>query len=41
MGAGTDVNDDPARPDVVVVGSAARDIDPTDPRGWRLGGGVT
>ena len=41
MGAGTDVNDDPVRPDVVVVGSAARDIDPTDPRGWRLGGGVT
>jgi pfkB family carbohydrate kinase len=28
-------------PDVVVVGSAARDIDATDPRGWRLGGGVT
>jgi pfkB family carbohydrate kinase len=23
------------------VGSAARDIDETDPRGWRLGGGVT
>ncbi len=35
---------DPARagiPDVVVVGSAARDIDETDPRGWRIGGGVT
>lgn len=33
----------PARsdtPDIVVVGSAARDIDVTDPRGWRLGGGV-
>jgi sugar/nucleoside kinase (ribokinase family) len=28
-------------PDVVVVGAAARDIDPADPRGWRLGGGVT
>jgi len=28
-------------PDIVVVGSAARDIDETDPRGWRLGGGVT
>lgn len=28
-------------PTVVVVGSAARDIDETDPRGWRLGGGVT
>jgi sugar/nucleoside kinase (ribokinase family) len=29
------------RPNVLVVGSAARDIDPTDPRGWRLGGAVT
>lgn len=28
-------------PDVVVVGAAARDITPADPRGWRLGGGVT
>jgi sugar/nucleoside kinase (ribokinase family) len=28
-------------PAVVVVGSAARDIDGSDPRGWRLGGGVT
>jgi sugar/nucleoside kinase (ribokinase family) len=28
-------------PAVVVVGSAARDIDEADPRGWRLGGGVT
>jgi len=28
-------------PDVVVVGAAARDIAPGDPRGWRLGGGVT
>ena len=28
-------------PDVVVVGAAARDIDESDPRGWRLGGGVT
>jgi sugar/nucleoside kinase (ribokinase family) len=27
-------------PDVVVVGSAARDVDESDPRGWRLGGGV-
>lgn len=35
MGGGTDV------PDVVVVGSAARDVDEVDPRGWRLGGGVT
>jgi sugar/nucleoside kinase (ribokinase family) len=31
---------DPFQPTVVVVGAAARDIDPTDPRGWRLGGGV-
>lgn len=28
-------------PDVVVVGAAARDVAKTDPRGWRLGGGVT
>ena len=28
-------------PDIVVVGAAARDIDESDPRGWRLGGGVT
>ena len=28
-------------PDVVVVGAAARDIDETDPRGWRLGGAVS
>jgi sugar/nucleoside kinase (ribokinase family) len=28
-------------PDVVVVGSAARDIVPDDERGWRLGGGVS
>jgi sugar/nucleoside kinase (ribokinase family) len=25
----------------VVVGAAARDLDPADPRGWRLGGGAT
>jgi sugar/nucleoside kinase (ribokinase family) len=30
-----------ARIEVVHVGSACRDIDPDDPRGWRLGGGVT
>jgi sugar/nucleoside kinase (ribokinase family) len=30
-----------ARPDVVVVGAAARDVVDDDPRGWRLGGGVT
>jgi sugar/nucleoside kinase (ribokinase family) len=28
-------------PDVVVVGSATRDLSDEDPRGWRLGGGVT
>jgi sugar/nucleoside kinase (ribokinase family) len=28
-------------PDLVVVGSAARDIAPNDPRGWRLGGAVS
>ena len=32
--------DGPA-PTVVVVGSASRDVDPGDPRGWRLGGGAT
>lgn len=31
----------PRIPDVVVVGAAARDITQDDPRGWRLGGGVT
>lgn len=30
-----------ATPAVVVVGAAARDIARDDPRGWRLGGGVT
>ena len=29
------------RPTVVVVGSAARDLVDDDPRGWRLGGGVS
>ena len=29
------------RPTVLVVGAASRDIDPRDPRGWRLGGAVT
>lgn len=32
--------DGPA-PAIVVVGSASRDIDASDPRGWRLGGGAT
>jgi len=31
--------DGPA-PTVVVVGSASRDVNPSDPRGWRLGGGA-
>jgi sugar/nucleoside kinase (ribokinase family) len=30
----------PFAPRVVVAGAAARDLDPTDPRGWRMGGGV-
>jgi sugar/nucleoside kinase (ribokinase family) len=29
------------RPTVLVVGAASRDLDPADPRGWRLGGTVT
>ncbi len=28
-------------PDIVVVGAASRDLRPSDPRGWRLGGAVT
>lgn len=28
-------------PDLVIVGAASRDIDPADPRGWRLGGAVS
>ncbi|HET7829434.1 MAG TPA: PfkB family carbohydrate kinase [Candidatus Limnocylindrales bacterium] len=28
-------------PSVIVVGSASRDLVPDDPRGWRLGGGVS
>jgi sugar/nucleoside kinase (ribokinase family) len=28
-------------PTLLVVGAASRDLDPSDPRGWRLGGGVT
>lgn len=28
-------------PEVVHIGSACRDVAPDDPRGWRLGGGVT
>jgi len=31
----------PHGPEVVVVGAAARDVAADDPRGWRLGGGVT
>lgn len=29
------------RPSLVIVGSASRDLDASDPRGWRLGGSVT
>lgn len=29
------------RPSVLVVGAASRDVTTDDPRGWRLGGGVT
>src|SRR5436190_985351 len=29
------------RIDVLHIGSASRDLTPDDPRGWRLGGGVT
>ena len=29
------------KPTLVVVGAATRDVDPSDPRGWKLGGGVT
>lgn len=32
---------DPAVPDVVIVGAACRDVAADDPRGWRLGGGVS
>ncbi len=31
----------PAPPAIVVVGAASRDLTTDDPRGWRLGGGVT
>lgn len=31
----------PTAPEIVHVGSACRDVDAADPRGWRLGGGVT
>ncbi len=37
----SDPTADPATPEIVVVGAAARDLAPSDPRGWRLGGGVT
>jgi sugar/nucleoside kinase (ribokinase family) len=36
-----DPRSSPSTPDVVVVGAACRDIAPDDPRGWRLGGGVS
>ena len=31
----------PPAPQLVVVGAATRDVDASDPRGWRLGGGVS
>ena len=31
----------PERPTLLVVGAATRDVDADDPRGWRLGGGVS
>lgn len=36
-----DPRPEPAAPVVVVVGAAARDLTDDDPRGWRLGGGVS
>jgi len=36
-----DLGGGPLTPTVVVVGAASRDIVADDPRGWRLGGGVT
>jgi sugar/nucleoside kinase (ribokinase family) len=42
IGAGLRPTDSTRRqPTIVVVGAASRDLDPTDPRGWRLGGVVT
>jgi sugar/nucleoside kinase (ribokinase family) len=35
------VTQEPRTPTVVVVGAAARDLAADDPRGWRLGGGVS
>src|SRR5206468_3416521 len=37
----SDMTDGQATPTVVVVGAAARDLAGDDPRGWRLGGGVS
>jgi len=37
----TEPSQPPVPPTVVVVGAAARDITDDDPRGWRLGGGVS
>lgn len=39
--ASADAAGDATRSRIVIVGSASRDIDDADPRGWRLGGGVT
>lgn len=38
---GRSVIDGPGIPDIVVIGSASRDLAADDPRGWRLGGGVS
>lgn len=38
---GADPRPNPLTPAVVVVGAAARDVVADDPRGWRLGGGVS
>ena len=28
-------------PEIIILGAACRDVAPDDPRGWRLGGGVS
>jgi sugar/nucleoside kinase (ribokinase family) len=40
-GTGAGVRRWPRPPEIVVLGSASRDVVDDDPRGWRLGGGVT
>lgn len=41
IGRGGGPADGAVRPELLVVGAATRDLDPTDPRGWRLGGTVS